>query len=127
MGMNEDGEYRKHEDHLLDYDGLAHLMYLMQAISFLFGGIPFVVAVFLNYLNRHHVEGTWLQSHYRWQLETFWVGLVVVLLGLATTPFLIGFPVLFVAVSWVVYRIAYGWFILNRSQEIKTISKFPLV
>ena len=125
--MNALTRYRKHENHLLDYDGLAHLMYLMQAISFLFGGIPFVTAVFLNYLNIHHVKGTWLESHYRWQLETFWVGLVVVLLGLATTPFLIGFPVLFVAVSWVVYRIAYGWFILNRSQEIKTISKFPLV
>ncbi|MCK5189506.1 MAG: hypothetical protein KAR12_05580 [Methylococcales bacterium] len=117
----------KHEDHSSDYEGLAHLMYLMQAISFLFGGIPFVFAVFLNYVNMHHVKGTWLESHYKWQIETFWVGLFLVLAGLITLPFLIGFAVLFVATIWAIYRIAYGWITLSRLKEITTISKFPLI
>ena len=125
--MNTLSSQRKHKDHILDYDGLAHLMYLMQAISFLFGGIPFVVAVFLNYANMHHVKGTWLESHYKWQLETFWVGLLLVLIGLITTPFLIGFGVLFIASAWTIYRIFYGLFILNKSKEVTTISKFPLI
>lgn len=125
--MNTIPTHRKHEDHLLDYDGLAHLMYLMQAISFLFGGIPFVVAVFLNYVNMHHVKGTWLESHYKWQLETFWAGLLLVLIGLITTPFLIGFGVLFIASVWAIYRIFYGLFLLNKSKEVTTISKFPLI
>ncbi|MCK5121237.1 MAG: hypothetical protein KAQ91_04605 [Methylococcales bacterium] len=125
--MNTIPTHRKHEDHLQDYDGLAHLMYLMQAISFLFGGIPFVIAVFLNYVNMHHVKGTWLESHYKWQLETFWVGLLLVLIGLITTPFLIGFGVLFIASAWAIYRIFYGLFILNKSKEVTTISKFPFI
>ena len=118
---------RKQEDHLSDYDGLAHLMYLMQAISFLFGGIPFVFAVFLNYVNMKHVKGTWLESHYKWQIETFWVGLFFVLIGLMTLSFLIGFVVLFVVVIWAIYRIIYGWIMLNNSDAVTTISKFPLI
>ena len=118
---------RKHEDHLSDYGGLAHILYLMQAISFLFGGIPFVFAVFLNYVNLHHVKGTWLESHYKWQIETFWVGLFLVLIGLIALPFLIGFGVLFAATTWAIYRIAYGWFTLSRLKEVTTISKFPLI
>ena len=125
--MNTLSTQRKHEDHISDYGGLAHLMYLMQAISFLFGGIPFVFAVFLNYVNMHHVKGTWLESHYKWQIETFWVGLFLVLAGLITLPFLIGFAVLFVATIWAIYRIAYGWFTLSRLKEVTTVSKFPLV
>ena len=125
--MNTLSTQRKHEDHILDYAGLAHLMYLMQAISFLFGGIPFVFAVFLNYVNMHHVKGTWLEAHYNWQIETFWVGLFLVLIGLITLPFLIGYGVLFVATTWAIYRIVYGWFTLSRLKEVTKISKFPLI
>lgn len=125
--MNTVKKDRKHKSHLLDYDGLAHLMYLMQVISFLFGGIPFVMAVFLNYVNMHHVKGTWLESHYKWQTETFWVGLVLSVIGVMTIPFLVGFAILFVAVIWVVYRILYGWYTLNNSNAITTLTKYPLI
>ena len=125
--MNILSTHHKHEDHSADYEGLAQLMYLMQAISFLFGGIPFVFALYLNYVNMHHVKGTWLESHYKWQIETFWVGLFLVLVGLITLPFLIGFGVLFVATIWAIYRIIYGWIILSRLKEVTTISKFPLI
>jgi len=120
-------KHREHEDHLLDYEGLAQIMNLLQLISFLFGGIPFVFAVFLNYVNRHHVKDTWLDSHYKWQLETFWVGLIFAVVGLMTTPFIIGFAVLFFGVVWVLYRIIYGGLVLYKSKEITTISKFPLI
>ena len=125
--MNTLSTHHKHEGHSSDYQGLAHLVYLMQAISFLFGGIPFVFAVFLNHVNMHHVKGTWLESHYKWQIETFWIGLFLVLVGLITLPFLIGFGVLFVAVPWAIYRIVHGWISLSRLKEITTISKFPLI
>jgi len=124
VNMNTLTSHHKHESHLTDYDGLAHLMYLMQALSFLFGGIPFVTAVILNYLNRHHVQGTWLESHYTWQNETFWVGLVLVLIGVATLPFLIGFVILTSTVIWVIHRIIYGWIALNKSKEVIAFSKF---
>ena len=125
--MNTLSSQRKHKDHISDYDGLAHLMYLMQVASFWFGGIPFVIAVFLNYVNMRHVKGTWLESHYKWQVETFWIGLLLVLIGLITLPFLIGYAVLFVVTIWAIYRIVYGWIILNKSKEVTTISRFPFI
>ena len=109
------------------HEGLARVIYLLQALTFLLGGMTFIIAVFLNYLNIHHVKGTWLESHYRWQIETFWVALVLVLIGTLTMPYLIGFAVLFGTTIWVIHRIVYGWITLNKSKEVTTISKFPLI
>ena len=125
--MNTLSTHHKHKDHSSDYEGLANLIYLMQALAFLLGGIPFIIAVVLGYLNRHHFKGTWLESHYIWQINTFWVALALVIIGTLTLPYLIGFVVLIAATIWTIYRIVYGWFTLNRSKEVTTVSKFPLV
>ena len=125
--MNTFATYHKHKDHSSDCEGLANLIYLMQTLAFLLGGIPFIIAVILGYFNQHHVKGTWLESHYTWQINTFWVALALVVIGTLTLPYLIGFVVLIGATIWVIHRIAYGWITLNRSKEVTTISKFPLI
>ena len=125
--MNILSTHHKHKDHSADYEGLANLIYLLQALAFLLGGIPFIIAVILNYVNRHHVRGTWLESHYEWQINTFWVALALVVIGTLTLPYLIGFVVLIGATIWVIHRIAYGWIILNRSLPVEQFTKFPLI
>jgi len=125
--MNTLTTQRKHEDHSADYVGLAGLIYLLQALAFFLGGMTFIVAVILNYLNMHHVKGTWVESHFKWQIETFWVALALVLIGSSTLPFLIGFVVIFGAVIWIIHRIVYGWVSLNKSKEVTPKSRFPLI
>jgi len=125
--MNTLTTQRKHEDHSADYVGLAGLIYLLQALAFFLGGMTFIVAVILNYLNIHHVKGTWVESHFKWQIETFWVALALVLIGSSTLPFLIGFVVIFGAVIWIIHRIVYGWVSLNKSKEVTPKSRFPLI
>ncbi len=125
--MNTFITHHKHEDHSSDYEGLAGIIYLLQALAFFLGGMTFIIAVILNYLNMHHVKGTWLESHFKWQIETFWLALALVLIGSITLPFLIGFVVLSGAAIWVIHRIVYGWITLNKSKEVTTISKFPLI
>ena len=50
--------------------------------AFLFGW-PSIIAVIINYVKRGDVQGTWLESHFRWQIRTFWFGLLwVALCGL---------------------------------------------
>ena len=117
--MNTLTTHHKHEDHSSDYEGLVGIIYLLQALAFFLGGITFIIAVILNYLNMHHVKGTWLESHFKWQINTFWVALALVLIGSSTLPFLIGFVVLFGATIWVIHRIVYGWITLNKSLEVK--------
>ncbi len=125
--MNAFSTHRNHKSHSSDYEGLVSIIYLLQALAFLLGGMTFIIAVALNYLNMHHVKGTWLESHFRWQIETFWFALLLVLIATATLPFLFGFVVLAGAVIWTIHRIVYGWIALNKSKKVTTISKFPLI
>jgi uncharacterized membrane protein len=77
------------------------------------GSVPSIVAVVLNYIKRGDARDTWLESHYRWQIRTFWYALLwVVLAGLAAVT-VIGIPVA-IAIGaaltlWLIYRIARGW------------------
>ena len=86
--------------------------------SFLFGW-PFLIAVVLNYMKRAEVRGTWLESHFRWQIRTFWYGLlwvslcvVFIVLTLGIGILIAWLPLLLVGL-WFVYRIVRGWLALR--------------
>jgi len=84
--------------------------------SFVFGW-PSIIAVILNYVKRRDARGTWLESHYTWQIRTFWFALlwsaIVLIVGALLAVVLVGFAVwivgLFVLGVWAIYRIARGW------------------
>ncbi len=108
----------------------AHLTYALHALglaigafgaatvvgSFVFGW-PSIIAVVINYVKRGDARGTWLESHYDWQIRTFWFALlwaiVVGVTGFLLAIVLIGFAIwavgLFVLGVWAIYRIAKGW------------------
>ena len=114
---------------LMPRDGmvkLAHVMYGLHAFSALTGlvsaafvvtaflsGWPSIIAVVLNYINQSEVRGTYLESHFRWQLRTFWFALLWVVIAMALAFTLIGIPVavaLMLGVGiWVLYRLVRGW------------------
>lgn len=56
------------------------LSYALQAIGF-FVGITYIVAIIINYVKRDDVKGTWLESHFRWQMRTFWFSLLWAIIG----------------------------------------------
>ena len=77
------------------------------------GSIPSIVAVILNYVKRSDARGTWAESHYRWQIRTFWFALLWIALA-----WLLVFTLVFIPISigiavtitiWLVYRIGKGW------------------
>lgn len=77
------------------------------------GSVPSIVAVILSYAKRGDARGTWLASHYRWLIRTFW--LAVLWVGIAVVLFvtLVGIPLAFaifgVITLWIVYRLGRGW------------------
>jgi uncharacterized membrane protein len=119
--------------------GWAQLIYLLHAFSLLTGiigtatvigafltGWPSIIAVVLNYVKRDAVRGTWLDSHFRWQIRTFWFGLlwvslcllfIVVTLGIGL---LIAWLPLAIVAIWFIYRIARGWMALNDGKPMYT-------
>jgi uncharacterized membrane protein len=76
-------------------------------------GWPSIIAVIINYVKRDDVRGTYLESHFRWQIRTFWYALLWVVIAGALILTFIGIPLAFllawVAGLWVLYRIVRGW------------------
>jgi uncharacterized membrane protein len=96
---------------------IAHLVYGLQAASFL-SGITSIVGVILNYARRGQVAGTWLESHFTWQIRTFWYSLLWGLAGLSTLAFFVGYLILLAATLWAIYRIAKGWLNLTDGRPM---------
>ena len=93
--------------------------------TFLFGW-PSIVAVIINYVKRSDVRGTWLDSHFSWQIRTFWWALlwaiVIGCVGAVLTVVLVGFAIwilgFFALGIWAIYRIARGWLRLKDRQPM---------
>ena len=96
---------------------LTLVIYALYALA-LIAGVTAIIAVVLNYLKRDEVRGTWLESHFRWQISTFWWALVWFVVGTLTWIILIGWVVWGVAGVWYIYRIARGWLNLNDDKPV---------
>lgn len=77
------------------------------------GSVPSIIAVILNYARRSDARGTWVESHFLWQIRTFWFAIFWVLVAALLMITLIGIPLaigILVAVTiWLLYRIVRGW------------------
>ncbi len=117
----------------------THIIYALHSLSVLIGltsavtivgsfifGLPSIIAVIMNYARQSDVRGTFLESHFRWQIRTFWFALlwVIVILGLSLPLMLVivGFVTLWIGFVllgiWVIYRIIRGWLALRDQQPV---------
>lgn len=96
---------------------VAIVGYVLQAAGF-FLGITWIAAVILAYVKKDDAAGTWLESHFRWQIRTFWWGLLWGAIGAVLAFVLIGFGVLFADAVWIIYRIVKGWLRLAERREV---------
>ncbi|HKB82042.1 MAG TPA: hypothetical protein VKD04_02425 [Burkholderiales bacterium] len=94
--------------------GLTSAITIVGAFVF---GIPSIIAVIVNYAYRDSARGTFLESHFRWQIRTFWFAALWIVIGVMLFVTLIGIPLAWItciaAGIWVIYRIARGWLTLQ--------------
>jgi uncharacterized membrane protein len=105
------------DEKLASLKTLTTVIYALYAVS-LFIGISAVAAVVLNYIKREDAQGTWLESHFRWQIGTFWWSLLWLVVGWIAWILLLGWLVWGVAAVWFIYRIAKGWLNLNDNKPM---------
>ncbi|NOY66305.1 MAG: hypothetical protein GXP13_02700 [Gammaproteobacteria bacterium] len=98
---------------------VATIVYALQVASFLLG-FTFLIAVIINYIKKGDVAGSWLESHFRWQIRTFWFALLWSIIGIIGLFFLVGYFVLLANAVWVIYRVVKGWLRLNDGKEMYT-------
>jgi uncharacterized membrane protein len=96
---------------------LTTVIYALYAASLLVG-ISCLVAIVLNYVKKDDVAGTLYESHFRWQMRTFWYALLWSALGALSLVIVVGFFVLFANLVWFIYRIAKGWLRLNEGKPM---------
>lgn len=96
---------------------LTAIIYALYAISF-FVGITAIVAIIMNYVKKEDVAGTFLESHFRWQIRTFWFGLLWGILGGFALLIVIGWFILAANAIWIIYRIVKGWLYLNENKPM---------
>jgi len=109
---------------------VAHFVYALHALSLLIGvttaativgafvfGVPSIIAVVINYVKRGEARGTFLDSHFRWQIRTFWFALLWCMIGGVMFLTFVGIPlaagIYFATGVWTIYRIARGWLALR--------------
>jgi uncharacterized membrane protein len=113
----------------------THVIYALHALAVLIGvttlhtivlsfvgGLPSIVAVIMNYARRSATRGTYLESHFRWQIRTFWYALLwLVVCGLVAVT-LIGIPLALLGYAalavWIIYRVARGWLALKDARPM---------
>ncbi len=97
---------------------LALIVYALQAASFLTSGLTLFAGVIINYVRREDVQGTWLESHFHWQIRTFWFSALWMVIGGITAIFLVGWAILTAALLWLIYRVVKGWLYLSEQRTM---------
>jgi uncharacterized membrane protein len=92
-------------------------VYALQAAAY-FTGLTALVGVIVNYVKLDDVRGTWLESHFRWQIRTFWFALLWFALGWLSWIVFVGMIVVGATAIWVIYRIVKGWLNLYEGRPM---------
>ncbi|HSS70779.1 MAG TPA: hypothetical protein VLQ46_09025 [Casimicrobiaceae bacterium] len=90
------------------------------------GGIVGLIGIIMAYVKRGDATGTWLASHYRWLIRTFWFSLlwgcigaiIFVLLAIVVIGIIIGAAIWIATGLWVIYRIIRGYFLFADSKPV---------
>ncbi len=115
----------------------THVIYGLHAVAVIVGvasaaatvaggfvfGLPSLAAVVLNYVKRGEAAGSWLESHFRWQIRTFWFTLLWLVVSFLVMLTVIGIPIAaWVMIPllglWVGYRVLRGWLALGNGRPV---------
>lgn len=101
---------------------IAKVIYILLIVGTIIG-ITGIIAVIMAYVNNDD-ENDWLQTHYRFQIRTFWIGSLYVFIGVATSQFLIGYLILLFTFFWLIIRCAKGLKQLEKNQPVKNLESW---
>jgi uncharacterized membrane protein len=93
---------------------VVYILYLAGLVI----GISGLIGLVIAYINRGKAGG-FVETHYTWQIRTFWIGLLYALISAVLMIFAIGFVLLFAVAVWFIVRCIIGIQTLQRGEPIK--------
>ena len=94
----------------------AKIVYILYLAGLIFG-ITGIIGVIVAYISKNDAP-EWLQSHYQFQIRTFWIGLLMMFIGMILVFFLIGYFVFLFWMAWLIIRSIKGLQALDRQQPV---------
>ena len=85
---------------------LALIVYGLQILGILTGGIAWIIGIVINYVKKDDVKGTWIESNFEWQIRTFWIGLFWLVISL-----ILFITVVLIPVAWIIWIVVGIWII----------------
>lgn len=119
-----------------------HITYALAMFSYFTAGLTWIIPIVMNYLKRDEARGTWLYSHFDWQIKTFWytlffggIAIIMMVFGFGVSFFgllagssmvagssgmvgMVGAFLLVVVVLWHLYRMVRGWIALANARPV---------
>ncbi|WP_045216145.1 DUF4870 family protein [Desulfonatronovibrio magnus] len=108
----------QHNDIIAANKRVTTLIYALYAASIIFG-VTIFIAIVMNYIKRSDVQGTFLESHFTWQIRTFWYSLMWSIIATVTAIIGVGFIIFIALFFWFIYRVAKGWLKLNENLPVE--------
>ena len=96
---------------------ITQVIYALHAAA-LISGVTMLIAAILHYVKRDDVVGTMYESHFRWQIRTFWFVILWCVIAVITLPVIIGFFIGGAAYVWYIYRVIKGWLRLTEDKPM---------
>lgn len=116
--MNLERSIPPYDSHFKNLYYITVAIYVLWGLSIFSFGTSSIIAVLINYIKKDDVRGTWLESHFSWQIKTFWVTAFFSLIGSILFIFGIGMIILVIIWIWAAYRVLKGFFTLTDRKEI---------
>ena len=104
--------------------GIAKVIYILYLVAMVVA-LTAVVGVIIAYVNKDEAP-EWVRSHYRFQIRTFWIGLLYSFIGTITTPIIVGWFVLLLVLVWLVIRCAKGLMWVEKGQPVRNVETWML-
>ena len=96
--------------------GMALAIYILYLVGLVFG-LTFLIGVVMAYVNRGEAPA-WLESHYTFQIRTFWIGFLFVVISGLLAVFVIGYLLFLLAAIWLIIRCAKGISLLGKRRQV---------
>ena len=96
----------------------VQLVYGLYALNLAVPGPFGLIGVIIAYMQRDAAYGTWLASHFTWQIRTFWLGILYIVIGIVTIPIIVGIVILCLIWVWSLIRTVMGWSAVSKGRPM---------
>ena len=101
----------------------ALIVYILYVLSLVIG-LTSIAGVIIAYLKKKDATGTWVESHFEYQIRTFWISLIAGIVGFILSFIFVGVIIILADIVWFLYRAIKGWLALNDQKEIDPYTWF---